>query len=273
MHSSNHLQRIYGVDFSGAANAGKKIWIACGVIEKGKLKISDCYQANALPDSGNERGACMAALRDFIRKERASAFGFDFPFGLPRDLVKENRWEDFVLSFPTCYASAEEFRRISYKAGGNRELRRITDRKRRTPFSPYNLRLYRQAYFGICEILAPLVREHLVSVLPMQKVQPGKTWLLEVCPASTLKHEHLYSPYKGMTRSHYNARVRILEWIEESCTTAIPKALRTAVLEDHQGDALDSIIAALATFRAINTRFIFSPVDHIASLMEGYVYI
>ena len=36
---------IYGIDFSGAQDAGKKIWIAKGIIEENTLLIEDCFKA------------------------------------------------------------------------------------------------------------------------------------------------------------------------------------------------------------------------------------
>lgn len=215
----------------------------------------------------------MAALRNFIMKERTGAFGFDFPFGLPRGLAKEDNWENFILSFPDRYSSAEDFRNASYTVSGGSELKRLTDRECQTPFSPYNLRLYRQTYYGICEVLAPLVRDHLACVLPMQKTLPDRPWLLEVCPASTLKQGRLYFPYKGKTRSHYTARGRILEWIEEVCAISLPRAIRLAILGDYHGDALDSVIAAFATFRALRNRTVFATVDNNTYMLEGYVYV
>ena len=273
VHSSSHPRRVYGIDFSGAANAGKKIWITSGVIERGTLRVKDCHRAESLPGSGSERDKCMAALRNLITKERAGVFGIDFPFGLPRDLVKEARWEDFVLSFPHAYSSAEEFRKTLYTTSGRSEPKRLTDRECQTPFSPYNLRLYRQTYFGICEVLAPLVKNRSVCVLPMQKALPGRPWLLEVCPASTLKQEHLYFSYKGRTKLHYSARARILEWIEDACAMPLPGAVRMAVLSDYYGDALDSVVAAFATFRAFRNRTVVVTVDNDTYLLEGYVYV
>lgn len=206
-------------------------------------------------------------------EERRSAFGIDFPFGLPQGLVKEKDWEAFVLSFPQKYPNAEEFRKSLYISSGGYELKRATDKKCHTPFSPYNLRLYRQTYFGICEVLSPLIRNHLVCVLPMQKALADKTWLLEVCPASTLKQARLYSPYKGSSRSHYSARTRILAWVEEACRIPFPGAVRLAVLGDEYGDALDSAVAAVATFRAIRNRVHIATVDNDTYLREGYVFV
>jgi len=135
--------RVYGVDFSGAVDAGRRIWIASGVIEKRALRIEECRRGEALPGSGRAREQCLAALREFIRSRRGCAFGLDFPFGLPRALVKEASWEEFVRAFPDRYSTPEEFRDVCQRASCGVELRRATDRESRTPFSPYNLRVYR----------------------------------------------------------------------------------------------------------------------------------
>ncbi len=273
LHSPGLPQKIYGVDFSGAANAGKKIWITGGIWENDRLHIQSCLGASGLPGSGNERDRCTAALLAFVRKEKAGAFGFDFPFGLPRDLVKGDSWRDFVVSFSFRYTSAEDFRKALCIASGGLELKRMTDRACQTPFSPYNLRLYRQTYYGICEVLAPLVRKHQACVLPMQKARTGRPWLLEVCPASTLKQEHLYVPYKGRTRAHYTARKSILKWIEGSCDVSLPRSIRLTALGDSGGDALDSVVAAFATFRALRNQAVPAAFDRKIYLLEGYVYV
>ena len=48
MHPPHH---IYGIDFSGAQDAGNKIWIAEGVVKVDSLFIEDCYRARDLQDS------------------------------------------------------------------------------------------------------------------------------------------------------------------------------------------------------------------------------
>jgi hypothetical protein len=266
-------RRIYGVDFSGARDAGRRIWIARGTVDVDTLRIDECRRADRYFDCGKSRERCLAALRGFIAEERTCAFGLDFPFGLPRELVKQKNWEDFVLSFRDDYASPEEFRRLCREAGG-RELKRVTDRKCQTPFSPYNLRLFRQTYYGIRDVLNPLVRDSLACVLPMQDARPNRAWVLEICPASTLKREGLYLPYKGRAVQYRSARMHILEALEHTRDIAVPQAAtRSAILENHSGDALDSIVAALAVFRALlNPAFPVIGSDD-AYTLEGYVYV
>lgn len=265
---------IYGVDFSGANNAGKKIWLTRGVAEGDALRIEWCQRGERLPGSGKSRDRCLAALQAFIGSEATSVFGLDFPFGLPQALVTEDDWERFLLSFPERYPNPEAFRRLCREAAGGRELRRTTDRESRTPFAPYNLRLYRQTYFGLRDVLHPLVRDGRASMLPMQRALPDRVWLLEICPASTLKRESIYRPYKGRTDEHRAARTSILERLEAADSVSIPdQDVRAAVLEDRGGDALDSVIAALAAFRALRAPISLAVEGNDPHTLEGHVYV
>lgn len=273
LRSPGYPLRVYGIDFSGAAQAGEKIWIAEGVIEGMTLRIEACYRGADLPGSGPGRERCLPALRDFIGDGEAGVFGLDFPFGLPRALVKENTWEDFVLSFPDHYCDPEAFRDACRTAAGGSEWKRITDQESRAPFSPYNIRLYRQTYFGVQSVLAPLVREGAACVLPMQAALPGRPWLMEICPASTLKREHLYMPYKGKSREYYQARARILKAIEETTLLSAPAPLQSTILDDPGGDALDSVVAAFAVFRTLCHPDGFGVGSNDAYALEGYVYV
>jgi hypothetical protein len=53
---------ICGIDFSGAQDAGSKIWIAKGVPEGESLVVSECYRAKDLLKSGKAVGDCLSAL-------------------------------------------------------------------------------------------------------------------------------------------------------------------------------------------------------------------
>jgi hypothetical protein len=243
---------VYGVDFSGARDAGRRIWIARGSIEEDGLFVTECFQAKDLPDSREDRERCHRALREFINKKKDSIFGMDFPFGLPKTIVEEGSWEEWVLGFKDRYNSAEQFRGSCRVSSGGKELKRLTDVEKRTPFSPYNLRLYRQTFFGIKDVLGPLIRDSAVSILPMQKRVPGKAWVIEVCPASTLKKERLSLPYKGGGEKKRSA-------------------LHLTIIDDRGGDALDSVIAAFAASRALRGGLSFEKNSPYA--LEGWVYV
>ena len=263
---------VYGVDFSGAQDAGKNIWISRGIIDENMLHIVACFKSEDLPASGRLRGHAFRALREFVERQKDSIVGMDFPFGIPRTLVRTERWEKFVLSFHRHYVSPDDFRTACRKTSGGNELKRYTDLEARTPLSPYNLRIYRQTYFGIREVLAPLIRREKICVLPMQKPLSGMRWVLEVCPASTLKKAHLNVSYKGKAERQKTARKTILEGIEKTGLLAIKKtALRSIIFEDRGGDALDSVIAAFAAFRALRNALSFEV--HAPHSLEGWVYV
>ncbi|MGD8969579.1 MAG: hypothetical protein PVI07_18895 [Anaerolineae bacterium] len=264
--------RVYGADFSGAKDAGKRIWIAAGTISAETLEIETCRPAKDLPGSSKEREQALRALRELIANEHRSAIGLDFPFGLPRELVGHEDWESFVRAFPDDHPGPEAFREACRKAAEGRELRRHTDEAARTPFSPYNIRLYRQTYYGIRDLLHPLVWNDQVCVLPMQEPVRDKPWLLEICPASTLKHKGLYMPYKGKAEMSQFARESILRMLERKRIVIQEQTLRATIVDDAGGDALDSVIAALATFEALCAPPSPDPRENDIYAVEGYVY-
>ena len=267
--------RVYGADFSGAKDAGKRIWVAEGVVHGETLRISACHRGDELPGSGEGRDACLAALTDFIRDKGESVFGLDFPFGLPKSLVREEGWEPFIRAFPDRYESPDAFREACRQAAEGRELKRATDADAKTPFSPYNIRLYRQTYYGIRDLLHPLVRDGAAAVLPMQEPLPGRAWLLEICPASTLRRRSLYQrSYKGWESEKRAARVEILETLEgEGALVISDRGVRSDFIENPGGDALDSVIAALTAAKALRDPAFpgHEPGDPYS--VEGYVYV
>ena len=253
MNPYHRKRTVCGIDFSGAQDAGKKIWIACGSILDDTILISECFPAKDLPGSGQQRDQAISALRAFIRKRRDCVFGLDFPFGIPRPLISEESWEEWLGVFPERYTSPEGFERQCRLASNGKELKRATDVETKTPFSPYNLRLYRQTYFGVRDVLGTLVQEKAVSVLPLQKPQDEKPWAIEICPAATLKTKNLSFPYKGRGRDRKAAREKILTSMEKAGVLKVQKpSVGKRIIEDRGGDALDSVIAAYATFKALN---------------------
>jgi len=267
---------VHGVDFSGAADAGKRIWIASGVVSSGGLRIEQCRPARELPDSGRGRDQALAALRGFLGTQGSCAVGLDFPFSIPAELIQPpaKSWEVFARSFATAYPNPVVFRSRCRAAGAGRELRRVTDYQTRTPFSAYNLRLYRQTYFGIRDLLAPLVADGSVCVLPMQRPRPGRAWLLEICPASTLKRQDLYRSYKGRSDRHRSARERIVQALEETeAVSFAATAVRSVVLKNAGGDALDSVVAAFATWRALGHPSTLRAAPNSPYALQGRVYV
>ena len=264
-------RRPFGVDFSGARSAGKAIWIAEGrLVGKRRVALIDCYPAMALPDSGVERALALAALRRLIATTPDGVFGCDFPVGLPRAVLQGADWRGFIAGFGRRYEHAEAFREGCRRIANGRELRRDTDRLARTPFCAWNLRLYRQTYHGIADVLAPLHRDGQASVISVEPPLPDRAWIAETCPASVLKSLGLYRPYKGRTAAAKKMRRDLLAALVERDFLAAPtRSQRDRLVEDRGGDALDSVLACLAAASALRQRD--APINAIDRI-EGKVF-
>lgn len=264
--------RVHGVDFSGAMDAGRRIWVASGEVVGEGLRIDACRPVEALPGGGRARGAALAALRALVAAEEEAVFGFDFPFTLPLALLPEAGWEAFALGFGDRYPDPLAFRRACWEAAGGRELWRQTDRETRTPFTATNLRLCRQTFYGIRDLLAPLAREGRAAVLPMQPARPGAAWLLEICPAATLKQWGLYAPYKGAASGRREARARILAALAAGGLDLARPGLEVLLLDDAGGDALDAAVAAATVAALLRRPGDLSPPGE-RYRREGFVYL
>ena len=267
---------IWGVDFSGAETAGKKIWLSKGVIDSERhasLAIEDCVRVAGLPGAGKTRESAMTALVSELRKATSAVIGLDFPFSLPAQLIVAQTYNEFLKTFPKKYQTAEQFSLMCKGHSDGKELKRETDRQAKTPYSPYNLRLYRQTYYGIRDVLSPLNLDNAVSILPMQEPNASKPWLLEICPASLLKNLNLYHPYKGSDKGRRETRIEILEELSKSGFVVIESQLiLSRIAEDSEGDALDSVIAAIAVHRAIMCPDFMSVGKEFPYNLEGFVY-
>jgi len=265
--------RVYGVDFSGARQAGRKIWITHASVHQDSLHVEQCASVVLLLKVAPEREICLKALRAWIAHEQEAIFGLDFPFGVPAQLLEAASWEDFVRAFPERYATPQHFRAACYMSVSGREIKRLTDYENGTPWAGYNLRLYRQTFYGISAVLAPLVTQGSVCVLPMQSPRADRAWLIEICPAATLKRHGLYMPYKGKEARHRRARRDILEAMRCLAPLRFSDAtLRDTIIEEKDGDALDSLVAAWATWRALQQPDELEERCHPLYALEGYVY-
>jgi hypothetical protein len=262
--------RIAGVDFSGAVQAGRKVWVTLAEPDGPALRVRSVQRALHLPGGAPERAPALAALVDWLLAQAPCAAGLDFPFGLHRDLVPERSLTHFVAAFAGRYPDARTFRAACRDAGGERSLRRRCDLEARTPFAPHNLRLYRQTWHGIAEVLAPLCAAG-ARLLPLELPEPGRLWLLETCPASTLKRRGWYGPYKGRTAAHRAARAALLAHVTAQ-GVAVPRALHQSLLEDTEGDALDSVICAWIAWQALRDPPGPRPPLEPEHRVEGYVY-
>ena len=237
---------VAGVDFSGAQDAGKHIWIAEGTASQRGLQIHRLRRADTLPGSGPAFEDALPSLVEHIRSLTDRVIGFDFPFSLPHVLIPDKTWMEFVLRFAKDYDTSSEFRDACRDRTDGRELKRSTDVEACVPWCAYNLRLYRQTWAGIRHVLAPLIQGGHARIIPMQKPKRGLPIVAETCPASLLKKEDLYLPYKRPNPGHAEARTKIVrELTRRKLLSPVRGKLRDDIIGDHGGDALDAVLAAI----------------------------
>ena len=241
-------RRIFGIDFSGAARAGNLIWLAEAKQTSKGLSITSCRRAADLPGGTASRDAALAALRTFIAATPDAIFGCDFPFSLPRKLIKEPNWEAFLDGF--IHRDADAFRQHCRGQTNGAEPKRETDKQSGTPWCAFNIRLCHQTFHGLSQLLRPLVAGGHAVVLPMQQPRTDRPWLIETCPASLLISIEHRPPYKGRKQRDVRSAL-VSELIQRGLFRELPPEIHHTVIDNAGGDALDSILAAVATAAAL----------------------
>lgn len=271
------MTAYYGVDFSGATDAGNRLWVACVRREGARLRLASCVPGRELPGGGRSREAALAALVALVGREPDAVFGMDFPFAPTADLLDAPDWVTFVRAFPRRFATPEAFRSWCRERTGGKEPKRRTDVLARVPFGSFNLRVYRQTFYGLRDLLSPLVTRDLARVLPMQPAASHLARVVEICPASTLQGEDLYR-VEGRHRSYKDASLRparafLWRSLEARFGLVAPGALKARVLDDAGGDALDAVIAACATARAVEAGLPMDAESALVAPCEGFIYV
>ena len=87
--------QIIGVDFSGARDAGSKIWLCHAHIHGKYLQIETLQRAADLPASGIERELALRALCKYLQAQNSAVVGLDFPFGVAQLSMNGQNWRDW----------------------------------------------------------------------------------------------------------------------------------------------------------------------------------
>lgn len=282
------VTELVGVDFSGADRPGESVWITEGTLSDGDLVVARCRSARAAFDARG-REAVLAALVERVCD--ADVAGFDFPFGLPRPVIEElagpEEWRETVAWIGEEFTDAETFadrckRAAGAATGGDRTyLRRATDDPVGAK-SPYHFFTYKQAFHGTRRVLGPLL-DRGATVGPMTG-RAGETdadgerpTAIETYPAGTLRRLELPDEnYKDASDDARRAREAILRGLETggevpTLQVVVDEEDRERALSDEGGDALDSLVAAVATARAVERGFAVD--DGRYDPLEGYVYV
>lgn len=266
---------LHGVDFSGARQAGHGIWIADATADGDRLRIDDCESA-ADRFGVPERAPCLGELGRFLRE--AAVVGMDFPFGVPASIHERSTWEDSLEWVATVATDVDGFEEACVERAESLDtdrtyLLRETDGPVGAK-SPYHWLVAAQTFYGIRDVLAPLARTDEVCVRPNQTPEEAAadaTRLCEVYPAATLATCSLPArEYKDDDGPARERREEIVVGLERETPLVFTDGVRGQLIDDAGGDALDAVVAALATYRAWQADF--EP-DREYNTVEGHIYV
>ena len=238
--------RIYGVDFTCAPRRAKPITVASGLLKKSVLEVREI-----------ERLESFAAFEAFLARPGPWIGGFDFPFSLPRELVRDLGWpDDWRELVAHCakmdrpsFRSALDAYRIS-RPPGKKYAHRATDLPAgsSSPMKLVNPPVALMFHEGARRLAASDL--HVPGLLSRNSSKIA----LEAYPGLLARKQlGLRASYKSDTRSeHTPARLAVRRSILEALTAGRPlgitvvmkPVLRKPVLADGSGDLLDAVICA-----------------------------
>lgn len=260
MTAGYSFQHVFGVDFSGARLAGENTWIARLLpaplkSNPNRLRLVDLHRLTTLAKTA-ERSTALRTLVAMIRASDAALWAFDFPFGLPVEVMPAGAtWLDQIAWVrgwgDDAYALGLECLRRARAAGLGMHVRRTSDYEARAPFDPYHYRIIYQTFFGMRDVLARLAATPRTAVLPFQyrRLATARRVLVESCPSCLLKklglpHQNYKQPAGGaLTRKRLRTRRVLLDWLRSR--VVFGPGHRRVMMRNGGGDALDAVLAAV----------------------------
>lgn len=275
------ITRVRGVDFSGAAKAGRTAWVSDAIASAdGRLEVVDICRLEQFAGTA-DREPALRALVELIRESRDTLWAIDFPFGLPLELGFGDwpRQLELVQAWDAgAYAFGVHCLNTARARAGTGHLRRQTDVDQRAPFDCYHYRIIYQTFHGMRDVLGPLASSTGVAILPFQlnKLARAARVVVEACPSSTLKrlglpHQNYKQPAGGpLTPIRRRTRRRILDGL--AVEVVLPDLLRRRAMRDGGGDAIDAVLAAAGGWHAWRARDPVADGRHERFSREGLIY-
>ena len=145
------FRSVYGVDFSGAKQAGKNIWVARIERRKDRHPDEPPYALTHLSSmerlcGSADRAPSLAHLVQMILASQRALWAIDFPFGLPTEVLHvDTCWPEqfrFLGEWgEDAYGAGLECLRRAKLLGGPMHIRRLTDGEAKAPFDCYHYRI------------------------------------------------------------------------------------------------------------------------------------
>ena len=239
--------KVYGVDFTSAPRRAKAITVASGSFSKGIFSLEDI-----------ESLASFAQFEAFLARPGPWVGGFDFPFSLPRELMRDLGWP---VEWPALVMHCASMDRLAFRAAldayrntravGSKYAHRATDLPAgsSSPMKLVNPPVALMFHEGARRLLA--------AALDIPALHSGSSSrvALEAYPGLLVRGQlGLRASYKSDTRrDHTPARKAVRRQVVQALQKAKPlgialrleRPLERLLVEDGSGDSLDAAICAL----------------------------
>jgi hypothetical protein len=260
--------RIYGVDFTCAPRRAKPITVAVSLLERESLLVE---RIEALES--------FKAFERFLQRPGPWIGGFDFPFSLPRELVRDLSWPTSWRALVAhCAAMTRlQLRQVldAYRASrpaGAKYAHRATDLPAgsSSPMKLVNPPVALMFHEGAPRLLAAGLNVPALMENGAEKVA------LEAYPGLLVRKQlGIRESYKADARSEQTparraVRRRIVAALQAGKPLGVKLELRAgSLVEDGSGDLLDAVICAVQAAWAARRPRYGLPVD--APSGEGWI--
>jgi hypothetical protein len=265
---------VYGVVYGGA-EADARTWVARGVVTDGSLSIDRCAPVGEWFEEGGTPAETPTLTTFLADLPATAAVGLDFPFGLPEGVVVEDAWVTFLQQFPSWCDSPEDLRRRCERrlrlVDGSTDARlRATD----TPLSamsPFDEPIAASTFYGLRDVLRPLVLSDVVRVPPMTTPHADRPLVIEVYPTGTLVDLDLFAAGYEIDDEGRTLRAEIVDGLVAATDGVdVTDGVREATLADPA--CLESVVAAYAVYRNSRSAAALTVSDS-QRLVEGQVFV
>lgn len=236
--------RVYGVDFTCAPRRAKPITLASGILKNDALRVDKI-----------EKLESFEAFEAFLRRPGPWIGGFDLPFGLPRELVRDlgwpGSWKDLVAHCAALTRTELRNALDAYRASrpvGNKYAHRATDLPAgsSSPMKLVNPPVALMFHEG-----APRIVHSGAHVPALADGDPQRV-ALEAYPGLLVRKQlGIRESYKADARSEQTpARRAVRKRILRSLRGGEPLGIRLEIderslVEDGSGDLLDAVVCAM----------------------------
>jgi hypothetical protein len=244
---------VYGVDFTSAPRRAKAITVARGVLKERALHVRDVARLES-----------FEAFDEFLNTPGPWIGGFDFPFGLPRELVQTLHWpEDWRSLVEHVRAIGKESFKESLdrvresRPVGSKYIERKGDKRAgsSSPMKLVNPPVGLMFFEGAARLASAGV-----SVIPCSPAHDTRV-ALEAYPGY-LARQITRESYKkdgreGNTPKRVSARERIVSSLSECALTnyklsvSLNDLLTQECVTDGSGDTLDAVLCCIQAAAAV----------------------